>query len=159
MILKPLCIGATGASLLPTPKYTLWCKFVVPKKLPFAGYSVVKDQDRDFRTRSKLVVHLRQPLATLVASADHPSRSARWPDSRSCERSERPAKAGGEYRDRTGDLLVANQALSQLSYRPSRTLSPQDTHRMPIRSCPQRNSLDPPAGLRRPERPGSLKTR
>jgi hypothetical protein len=25
------------------------------------------------------------------------------------------AKAGGEYRDRTGDLLVANQALSQLS--------------------------------------------
>ena len=115
MILKPLCIGATGASLLPTPKYTLWCKFVVPKKLPFAGYSVVKDQDRDFRTRSKLVVHLRQPLATLVASADHPSRSARWPDSRSCERSERPAKAGGEYRDRTGDLLVANQALSQLS--------------------------------------------
>ena len=27
----------------------------------------------------------------------------------------RPAKAGGEYRARTGDLLVANQALSQLS--------------------------------------------
>ena len=26
-----------------------------------------------------------------------------------------PAKAGGEYRARTGDLLVANQALSQLS--------------------------------------------
>ena len=25
------------------------------------------------------------------------------------------ANAGGEYRDRTGDLLVANQALSQLS--------------------------------------------
>ncbi len=25
------------------------------------------------------------------------------------------AKAGGEYRSRTGDLLVANQALSQLS--------------------------------------------
>ena len=25
------------------------------------------------------------------------------------------AEAGGEYRDRTGDLLVANQALSQLS--------------------------------------------
>ena len=29
---------------------------------------------------------------------------------------------GGEYRDRTGDLLVANQALSQLSYRPERYL-------------------------------------
>ena len=26
-----------------------------------------------------------------------------------------PASAGGEYRARTGDLLVANQALSQLS--------------------------------------------
>jgi len=26
-----------------------------------------------------------------------------------------PAKTGGEYRARTGDLLVANQALSQLS--------------------------------------------
>jgi hypothetical protein len=25
------------------------------------------------------------------------------------------AQAGGEYRSRTGDLLVANQALSQLS--------------------------------------------
>jgi len=25
------------------------------------------------------------------------------------------ANRGGEYRDRTGDLLVANQALSQLS--------------------------------------------
>ena len=30
-------------------------------------------------------------------------------------RSPEGAKAGGEYRDRTGDLLVANQALSQLS--------------------------------------------
>ena len=38
-----------------------------------------------------------------------------WPASRSGERSERSAKAGGEYRARTGDLLVANQALSQLS--------------------------------------------
>ena len=28
-------------------------------------------------------------------------------------------KAGGASRDRTGDLLVANQALSQLSYGPS----------------------------------------
>ena len=33
------------------------------------------------------------------------------------------ADTGGEYRDRTGDLLVANQALSQLSYRPSRPLT------------------------------------
>ena len=31
----------------------------------------------------------------------------------------RGARAGGASRDRTGDLLVANQALSQLSYGPS----------------------------------------
>jgi hypothetical protein len=30
-------------------------------------------------------------------------------------RSREAAEAGGEYRARTGDLLVANQALSQLS--------------------------------------------
>src|SRR4029078_834132 len=45
-------------------------------------------------------------------------RTARCPErpaSRSRSRSERPAKGGGEYRARTGDLLVANQALSQLS--------------------------------------------
>ena len=35
-----------------------------------------------------------------------------WPKPRSCYGA---AKAGGEYRARTGDLLVANQALSQLS--------------------------------------------
>jgi hypothetical protein len=31
----------------------------------------------------------------------------------------RQVKAGGASRDRTGDLLVANQTLSQLSYGPS----------------------------------------
>ncbi len=30
-------------------------------------------------------------------------------------RNARPVNTGGEYRARTGDLLVANQALSQLS--------------------------------------------
>ncbi len=31
-----------------------------------------------------------------------------------------PAEVGGASRDRTGDLLVANQTLSQLSYGPER---------------------------------------
>ena len=30
-----------------------------------------------------------------------------------------PSKTGGDDRDRTGDLLLAKQALSQLSYAPS----------------------------------------
>ena len=33
----------------------------------------------------------------------------------------RPVSSGGADRDRTGDLLVANQALSQLSYSPNRS--------------------------------------
>ena len=41
-----------------------------------------------------------------VASRTEASRDAKPPGA---------AKAGGEYRARTGDLLVANQALSQLS--------------------------------------------
>jgi hypothetical protein len=32
----------------------------------------------------------------------------------------RPAKAGGARRDRTADLVIANDALSQLSYGPLR---------------------------------------
>ena len=50
------------------------------EKLPFAGYSVVKERLRSYGLSLK------------------PSK-----------------KRGGEYRARTGDLLVANQALSQLS--------------------------------------------
>ena len=66
----------------------------VVKKLPIAEYSVVKKP-------RKLLVHLR-------ATADN----LRWLANRS---NASVAKVGGEYRDRTGDLLVANQALSQLS--------------------------------------------
>ena len=68
-------------------------------KLPFAEYSVVKE------------------LARLQALG-----SRLWPDHVSDEmlfsRLEPEAqslKESGEYRSRTGDLLVANQALSQLS--------------------------------------------
>jgi hypothetical protein len=61
------------------------------------------------------------------------------------------ANLGGPSRDRTGDLIVANDALSQLSYRPrlkfrrrvvtpkGPPLTPYWYHRMPIRplrGCP-----------------------
>ena len=48
------------------------------------------------------------PPSRLRATADN----LRWLANRS---NASVAKVGGEYRDRTGDLLVANQALSQLS--------------------------------------------
>ena len=35
-----------------------------------------------------------------------------------------PAKAGGAERDRTADLLIANEALSQLSYSPKGVFAP-----------------------------------
>ena len=64
------------------------------KELPFAGYSVVKELSilaRDVTNATSARVELsHQPEAV---------RQIR----------------GGEYRARTGDLLVANQALSQLS--------------------------------------------
>ncbi len=49
-----------------------------------------------------------QPASALRASARQPSLACRAV-------APQGAKAGGEYRARTGDLLVANQALSQLS--------------------------------------------
>ena len=66
---------------------------------------------------SKTLPHV-EVLVLLVNSSAFALRASairRWLASRSRERSERFAKAGGEYRARTGDLLVANQALSQLS--------------------------------------------
>ena len=56
-------------------------------KLPFVEYSVVKDQTGGI-----------SPLVKLLGPGRFP-----------------PTKLGGEYRARTGDLLDANQALSQLS--------------------------------------------
>ena len=60
----------------------------VRKELPFAGYSVVKEPERGRESFSQ---------------------------SSRVENDSRPHFSGGEYRARTGDLLVANQALSQLS--------------------------------------------
>jgi hypothetical protein len=116
------------------------------KKLPFAGYSVVKDLEASSCQRSAashLERRLRDELlsktflaqtfgppsplrgygeTTFAWLANPPPRFAlRWTsrlglptEARSGDQRQR-AKVGGEYRARTGDLLVANQALSQLS--------------------------------------------
>ncbi len=82
---RPTGHGHTlSASATPVVTHCLWSE-----KLPFAGYSVVKEPAASHR------------VLMLAAFDGQPSH--------------RPAKAGGEYRARTGDLLVANQALSQLS--------------------------------------------
>ena len=70
---------------------------VYRKELPFAGYSVVKDPPPPFGFGET------GPL----------SRSRQTPNSETALSGF--ARHGGEYRARTGDLLVANQALSQLS--------------------------------------------
>ena len=77
----------------------------VRKELPFAGYSVVKELSilpRPARIASSGAALKR--LVVLVLA---------WPTRTRVDRRER--RIGGEYRARTGDLLVANQALSQLS--------------------------------------------
>ena len=93
------------------------------KELPIAEYSVVKEPAfaalgssgaAGLVSLPKLVVRLRArwlagPKPNFACcEAGLPSRSLAL-------RSFGEAKAGGEYRARTGDLLVANQALSQLS--------------------------------------------
>jgi hypothetical protein len=116
------------------------------KKLPFAGYSVVKDLEAsscqpsaashlERRLRDELLskTFLAQTFRSAFAASrlrrdnlrvacQSTSRFAlRWTsrlglptEARSGDQRQR-AKVGGEYRARTGDLLVANQALSQLS--------------------------------------------
>ena len=85
------------------------------RKLPFAGYSVVKESVT--RSIARRFENLMAASPLLVAkplprvSSAVPRRASAQRPSRTC----REAKAGGEYRARTGDLLVANQALSQLS--------------------------------------------
>ena len=75
------------------------------KELPFAGYSVVKE--RRLRPSGSGVTSrdLRRPVDSVYVARQPKPAYASAP----------LAKAGGEYRARTGDLLVANQALSQLS--------------------------------------------
>src|SRR5262245_1985135 len=86
--------GEARVAICATRQLHAHCECVCArKKLPFAEYSVVKD-----------------PTSALCASVGKPPwRLAKtcWPANRSSE----GAKVGGEYRARTGDLLVANQAL------------------------------------------------
>ncbi len=59
------------------------------------------------------------PLLALVLRSD--GRPRRFAKSRiSVEEPPKTAKIGGASRDRTDDLIVANDALSQLSYSPAR---------------------------------------
>ena len=106
------------------------------EKLPFAGYSVVKELPAFsyelpafcaaifVAATSYSTIWLRGTQARpKKPSCLSPGRTARprerggargAPPSRKCRR-HLPTNLGGEYRARTGDLLVANQALSQLS--------------------------------------------
>ena len=54
-----------------------------------------------------------------IAPAFRPERRALWRESLAAI--EHLSKTGGGERDRTDDLLLAKQALSQLSYTPGRT--------------------------------------
>jgi hypothetical protein len=63
----------------------------------------------------KLILGLPTATADLPFVARAPRRSAFAKATAGILRVHSCAKDGGEYRARTGDLLVANQALSQLS--------------------------------------------
>ena len=82
------------ADRLAPVKHTALC---VVKKLPIAEYSVVK---KPITSAALAALPYRQTCCPALAA----------PSARRADKT-----TGGEYRDRTGDLLVANQALSQLS--------------------------------------------
>ena len=65
---------APGPVLLPT-LYALRALFVDQKKLPFAGYSVVKEQDRGLRPRSNLMVENTgiEPVTSWLQTRRSPS--------------------------------------------------------------------------------------
>ena len=111
------------------------------EKLPFAGYSVVKDHSGGIRPSESHIVVLgttspgppslgrsqgpKAPLRSLASILQRPARlfaaaisgelGLSGGPSEPGARQSRASKQSGEYRARTGDLLVANQALSQLS--------------------------------------------
>ena len=87
----------------PTPPDRLTHCVCGRKKLPFAGYSVVKEPPKApgaHRARPPAAAELAEPKPRPTPFGQPPAP---------------PNSPGGEYRARTGDLLVANQALSQLS--------------------------------------------
>ena len=102
------CVLSSGLN----PSFGTLRVFCGRKKLPFAGYSIVKE-------RCRRLTFVRRNFLSYVRSLARCKRPA--PDSPPCPSPGNPAtgrarrKGIGEYRARTGDLLVANQALSQLS--------------------------------------------
>ena len=91
---------------------------------------ISRECDTYYKTRSKKLIHrvdaLRFPhFVRLLKSggAEAPMRSelrsrSAAPMARAKPMNRRKGKAGGANRDRTDDLLLAKQALSQLSYGP-----------------------------------------
>src|SRR6266436_3833387 len=73
-------------------------------------YSIVKELYNKLELQNRLVGVGRIELPTSPLSGVRSSQLSYRPG--------RATKAGGAGRDRTGDLLSANQALSQLSYSP-----------------------------------------
>jgi hypothetical protein len=64
-----LCMRAPGPAFLSTLFREHCVFFVVQKKLPFAGYSVVKDQDRGVAASVQtLSAHLCRTLTAFTAS-------------------------------------------------------------------------------------------
>ena len=106
---------------------TYLCLFVCPSK-----YSVVKDRfvPEEFRRQQILTYPLTYELLKMVGLGGLEPPTSSLSGMRSSQLSYRPSKlprtveaipeaaTGGAGRDRTGDLLNANQALSQLSYSP-----------------------------------------
>ena len=93
------------------------------KKLPFAEYSVVKERlQSGLRPEpSSVAREALAPLRSLTARFAR-RRRATHAEAKNFSKTANPVGPGptttnqvGEYRARTGDLLVANQALSQLS--------------------------------------------
>ena len=93
---RRLPIGRTRTKAPTPPEHFDTLRVVWSEKLPFAGYSVVKEPP---------------PVAIPPKGTMRPARNRRG----TAAGSPRSNGPGGEYRARTGDLLVANQALSQLS--------------------------------------------
>ena len=116
-------------------------------------FRIVKDRNslgsktKRQRTLRCARVWFRGPPTPLRGYVGQPS--LLWLASRSCE----AAKAGGGERDRTDDLLLAKQALSQLSYTPGTLVGLvgfEPTTPALSRRCSNRLSYRPPTRIEQP---------
>src|SRR5262249_9426789 len=78
-----------------------------PPRPPSLPAIAIRSPPENFKDRNLRQVRMNRAASSELGFSGVPSEPARpqWPR----------FKFGGEYRARTGDLLVANQALSQLS--------------------------------------------